>query len=167
MGNVRPFLHADLWEARACGILRCPAPLTIVDPELENTAVACDHALKLAMTIAPAITAHLQTHTRLPPRCILVVMCPGLDVLGTKVAEEMQVKLRAPIHAVHRIAQELGLYPCPKPFAQNHIAESAEILGERWYNKACHSDREAMGLISPLRSDPNRRRCVATWAVAA
>ena len=33
-----------------------------------------------------------------------------------------------------------------------------DILGLRWYSKACNSDREAVGLIDPDRSGPKRTR---------
>jgi len=36
LGNIRPFLQADLREVRACGIMQGPAPMIIVDPMLEN-----------------------------------------------------------------------------------------------------------------------------------
>ena len=29
-------------------------------------------------------------------------------------------------------------------------------MGQRWYSKACGSDREAVGLINPARSGPKR-----------
>ena len=43
-------------------------------------------------------------------------------------------------------------------FARTHKAESVDILGLRWYSKACRSDREAVGLIDPGRSGPKRTR---------
>ena len=47
---------------RAFGILQGPAPVTIVDPMLENTvAYSLDNALKFAIKIAPAITVDLHT----------------------------------------------------------------------------------------------------------
>ena len=42
------------------------------------------------------------------------------------------------------------------PFARAHQAESVEILGALWYNKACRSDREAACLINSLRSKPKQ-----------
>ena len=43
-------------------------------------------------------------------------------------------------------------------FARTHKTESVDILGLRWYSKACRSDREAVGLIDPDRSGPKRTR---------
>ena len=59
------------------------------------------------------------------------------------------------IRVVQRVTQEMGLEPL-EPFARTHKAETVEILGERWYSKACGSDREAVGLINPARSGPKR-----------
>jgi hypothetical protein len=156
LGDLRPFLDAELREVRACGIMTGPSPVTIVDPQLENViAYSLDHALMFGMTIAPAITADLHQHTRLTQLCIPVLVAPGLDALGYKVAEEGEVMLRALIRVVQRVTQEMGLEPL-EPFARTHKAETVEILGERWYSKACGSDREAVGLINPARSGPKR-----------
>ena len=66
MGDLRPFLDAELREVRACGIMTGPSPVTIVDPQLENTiAYSLVKALMFGMTIAQAITADLHQHTRL------------------------------------------------------------------------------------------------------
>ncbi len=74
---------------RAFGIMQGPAPVTIVDPMLENTvAYSLDTALKLAIKIAPAITVRLRTHSQHTQLCIPVLSCQGLDKLGNKVAEE-------------------------------------------------------------------------------
>ena len=63
LGNLRPCLQADLQDVRAFGIMQGPAPVTIVDPMLENTvAYSLDNALKLAIKIAPAVTVHMHTH---------------------------------------------------------------------------------------------------------
>ncbi|MFM7982947.1 MAG: hypothetical protein ACKPKO_26845, partial [Candidatus Fonsibacter sp.] len=35
------------------------------------------------------------------------------------------------------------------PFARTHKVETVEILGERWFSKACNSDREAVGFLDP------------------
>ena len=43
-------------------------------------------------------------------------------------------------------------------FARTHKAESVDIVGPRWYSKACRSDREAVGLIDPDRSGPTRTK---------
>ena len=41
--------------------------------------------------------------------------------------------------------EDIGLIP----FARTHKAEMVEVLGERWFSKACRSDREAVGLLDP------------------
>jgi hypothetical protein len=71
------------------------------------------------------------------------------------VAEEGEVMLRALVRVIHRVTQMMDLEPL-EPFARTHKAETVEILGERWYSKACNSDREAVGLINPARSGPKR-----------
>ena len=84
LGNLRPCLRADLRDVRAWGILQGPAPVTIVDPMLENAlAYNLDHALMFAIKIAPAITVNLHTNTRLTQLCIPVLSGQGLDELGT------------------------------------------------------------------------------------
>ena len=89
---------------RAFGILQGPAPVTIVDPMLENTvAYNLDNALNLAIKIAPAITVDLHTHNQLTQLCILVLSCQGLDVLGNKVVEEGDILLRPCMLVVLRV----------------------------------------------------------------
>ena len=91
LGNFRPFLQADLQDARAFGTMQGPAPVSIVDPMLENTvAYSLDNALKFSIMIAPAITVHLHTHNQHTPLCIPVLSCQGLDELGNKVVEERE-----------------------------------------------------------------------------
>ena len=73
LANLRPFVQADLRDARAFGILQGPAPVTIVDPMLENTvAYSLDKALKFAIKVAPALTVDLHTQNQLTQLCIIV-----------------------------------------------------------------------------------------------
>ena len=52
-------------DARAFGILQGRAPVTIVDPMLENTvAYNLDNALKFAIKVVPAITVDLHTQNQ-------------------------------------------------------------------------------------------------------
>ena len=158
LGNLRPFLQADLQEVRACGIMLGPAPVIIVDPMLENTvAYNLDYALRFAIKIAPAITVDLRTENRHTQLCIPVLSCQGLDELGNKTVEEGDILLRALMHVILQVSNEMNLAP-HELFARTHKAESVDILGLRWYSKACRSDREAVGLIDPDRSGPKRTR---------
>ena len=157
LSTMRPFLDADLRDVRACGIMQGPAPVTIVDPQLENVeSYSLDQALMFAMTIAPALTADLHQTTQQTQLCIPVLMCPGLDTLGTSVESEGEIMLRAFIRVVARVCQEMNIDQALEVFARTHKAESVEILGERWYSKACRSDREAVGLADPSMSGPKR-----------
>ena len=66
-----------------------PAPVTIVDPMLENAlAYSLDHALMLAIRIALAITVNLHTNTRLTQLCIPVLSGQRLDEVGNNMAQE-------------------------------------------------------------------------------
>ena len=65
LGNFRHLLQDGLQEVRAEGIMLGPAPVTIVDPTLENTvAYNLDYELRFAIKIAPAITVDLRTENR-------------------------------------------------------------------------------------------------------
>ena len=61
------------------------------------------------------------------------------------------------MHVILQSSNEMNLAP-HELFARTHKAESVDILGLRWYSKACRSDREAVGLIDPDRSGPKRTR---------
>ena len=114
---------------RDCGISLAPAPVIIVDPEFDDKwAYYLERALMSAMTITPANTVDLQPHTRYTELCVPVMMCRGLCELGTNVAEEREVMLRALIPVVHRVTQEMG-FDHAKHFARTHKTESVEILG--------------------------------------
>ena len=143
---------------RAKGIMLGPAPVIIVDPTLENTvAYNLDYALRFAIKIAPAITVDLRTENRHTQLCIPVLSCQGLDELGNKTVEEGEILLRALMHVILQVSNEMNLAP-HELFARTHKAESVDILGLRWYSKACRSDREAVGLIDPGRSGPKRTK---------
>ncbi len=58
---------------------------------------------------------------------------------------------------VLRVSKEMNL-DRHEIFARTHKAESVDILGLRWYSKACNSDREAVGHIDPDRPGPKRTR---------
>ena len=104
LANLCPCLQADLRDARAFGILQGPAPVTIVDPTLENTvAYSLDNAFKFAITIAPAITVDLDTQNQHTQLCTPVLSCQGLDELGNKVVEEGEILLRAFMLVVLRV----------------------------------------------------------------
>jgi hypothetical protein len=148
--NLRDFLASDLATIRKSGISLAPAPVTIVDPELQqHAAYGIDVALRFAMKIAPALAVDLHTDTEYTQMCIPVLTGPGLDDLGNSIAEEGELMLRAfvlVVRAVFIVAfEDIGLIP----FARTHKAEMIEILGERWFSKACRSDREAVGLLDP------------------
>ena len=132
--------------------------MIIVDPTLENTmAYNLNYALRFAIKIAPAITVDLRTENRHTQLCIPVLSCQGLDELGNKTVEEGEILLRALMHVILQVSNEMNLAP-HELFARTHKAESVDILGLRWYSKACRSDREAVGLIDPGRSGPKRTK---------
>jgi hypothetical protein len=148
--DMRPFLATDLNTIRRHGISLAPAPVTIVDPELQqHDAYDLNVALRFAMKIAPALAVDLHSDTEYTQLCIPVLTGPGLDDLGESIAEEGEVMLRAFVLVVHCVFitafGDIGL----SPFARTHKAEMVEVLGERWFSKACRSDREAVGLLDP------------------
>jgi hypothetical protein len=148
--SMREFLASDLATIRKSGISLAPAPVTIVDPELQqHAAYGIDVALWFAMKIAPALAVDLHTDTEYTQMCIPVLTGPGLDDLGNSIAEEGELMLRAFVLVVRAVFiaafEDIGLIP----FARTHKAEMIEILGERWFSKACRSDREAVGLLDP------------------
>ena len=61
------------------------------------------------------------------------------------------------MHVILQVSNEMNLVP-HELFARTRKAESVDILGLRWYSKACQSDREAVGLIDPDRSGPKRTK---------
>ena len=107
LGNLRPFVQADLQEVRAKGTMLGPAPVIIVDPTLENTvAYNLDYALRFAIKIAPAITVDLRTENRHTQLCIPVLSCQGLDELGNKVVAEGEILLRALMRVILHVLKE-------------------------------------------------------------
>jgi hypothetical protein len=130
-----------------------------MDPEFEILeAYSLDYAIRFAMLIAPALTTSLSNDTHLTQLCIPVLMGKGLDSLGTNVVQEGELMLRAFIRVVSRVAIAMQ-HPDLRdlvPFARTHKAESVESEGERWYSKACRSDREAVGLLRPDVKGPKR-----------
>jgi hypothetical protein len=155
---MREFLAADLKTIRSRGILTAHAPVTIVDPALETRdAYNLDMALCFAMKIAPAVCVDLHTDTEYTQLCIPVLTGPGLDELGTSIAEEGERMLRAFVLVVLAVYNKFN-DEVLVPFARTHKAESVEILGERWFSKACGSDREAVGLRDPQRQGPKSTR---------
>ena len=68
-----------------------------------------------------------------------------------------EILLRALMLVVLRVVKGMNL-DRHELFARTHKAESVDILGLRWYSKACNSDREAVDLIDPDRSGPKRTR---------
>ena len=163
--RMRDFLAADLKTIRSRGILTAHAPVTIVDPDLENRdAYNLDMALCFAMKIAPAVCVDLHTDTEYTQLCIPVLTGPGLDELGTSIAEEGERMLRAFVLVVLAVYNQFNDEELV-PFARTHKAESVEILGERWFSKACGSDREAVGLRDPQRQGPKSTRlyCYLVW----
>ena len=149
MTDLREFLAADLKSIRSHGILLAHAPVTIVDPDLEHRSdYNTNVALCFAMKIAPAVCVDLHGDTEYTQLCIPVLTGSGLDELGHSIAEEGERMLRAfvlVVLAVYNMFKDEELVP----FARTHKAESVEILGERWFSKACASDREAVGLLDP------------------
>jgi hypothetical protein len=132
--------------------------VTIVDPDLENRdAYTLDMALCFAMKIAPAVCVDLHTDTEYTQLCIPALTGPGLDELGTSIAEEGERMLRAFVLVVLAVYNKFN-DEVLVPFARTHKAESVEILGERWFSKACGSDREAVGLRDPQRQGPKSTR---------
>ena len=156
--HMREFLAADLKTIRSRGILTAHAPVTIVDPALETRdAYNLDMALCFAMKIAPAVCVDFHTDTEYTQLCIPVLTGPGLDELGTSIAEEGERMLRAFVLVVLAVYNKFN-DEVLVPFARTHKAESVEILGERWFSKACGSDREAVGLRDPQRQGPKSTR---------
>jgi hypothetical protein len=158
--EMRPFLEADLQTVRLAGIESAPAPVVIVDPELENRlAYGLDAAIRFAMLIAPAVTVSLHHNSDMTQMCIPVLTGRGLDELGTTVVERGELMLRAFMLVVHRVFMEITYADESESFrlfARTHKAESVEIGGERWYSKACNSDREAVGMVDTLLTGSKR-----------
>ena len=155
---MRDFLAADLKEIRNRGILTAHAPVIIVDPDLaRRDDYNLDIALFYAMKIAPAVCVDLHTDTEYTQLCIPVLTGPGLDELGTSIAEEGERMLRAFVLVVLAVYNKFN-DEVLVPFARTHKAESVEILGERWFSKTCNSDREAVGLRDPQRQGPKSTR---------
>jgi hypothetical protein len=77
--------------------------------------------------------------------------------LGETVAEQGELMLRAFILVVSRVIQVTTQDPLV-PVAMTHKAETVEILGHRWYSKACRSDREAVALINQELPKPRRKQ---------
>jgi len=125
------------------------------------------------MTMVLALTADVRKETQLTQLCIPVLVASGLDVLGTTVAKEGELMLRAFIlvvlHIIERnqeqlkVAAESGL----EPRAVLHKAEAVEINGQVWFCKACNSDREAGGLVDASPQKTSRSGSIATSAAAA
>ena len=76
------------------------------------------------------------------------------------ISEAGEIMLRAFVTVVHNIyITEFGKIEAPlKPSARTHKAETVEILGQRWFHKACNNDREAIGLLDPSINGSKRVR---------
>ena len=157
MTDLRSFLESDLRTIRAFGIGKARAPIEIIDPDLEDLPrYPLDRAMRFAMAMAPALTADVRKDTQLTQLCIPLITGKGLDSLGETVEVEGELMLRSFILVVKRILDLENIKLVPK--AVTHKAASAEILGERWFTKACRSDREASVLLNPDLSKPKQKR---------
>jgi hypothetical protein len=105
------------------------------------------------MAVAPALTADVRQGTQLTQLCIPIMRCNGLDPLGDNL-DRGERMLRAFVLVVSRILDELSL----EPKAITHKAETLEILGERWFSKACRSDREACALVDSTLHKSKQKR---------
>jgi len=116
-------------------------------------------AIKFAMLIAPALTADLCQDSELTQLCIPIMVGSGLDMLGETVVEQGELMLRSFVRVVKRLLDETDPHSEDLVVkAIRHKAESVEILGERWFSKACQSDREAAVILDPRLSRPKQKR---------
>jgi hypothetical protein len=111
-------------------------------------------ALRFAMAMAPALTADVHQGTQLTQLCIPIMRCNGLDPLGENLLDRGERMLRAFVLVVKQALGEASL----EPKAITHKAETVEILGERWFSKACRSDREASALVNSTLPKSKQRR---------
>ena len=115
-------------------------------------------AIGFSMLMAPALTADVHEGTELVQMCIPVVVGSGLDALGETVVEKGELMLRAFILSALGILDNTQPNHGLQPLALAHKAESVEIMGSRWYSKACNSDREACVLLDPMCARPKQKR---------
>ena len=152
--ELRSFLSATLSTIRASGIAQAPRPIDLFDPDMEQRELfGVDWALRFAMAMAPALTADVRQGTQLTQLCIPTMRCSGLDPLG-ETLDRGERMLRAFVLAVKRVLDNSSL----EPKAITHKAETVEILGERWFSKACRSDREACALVNSTLPKSKQRR---------
>ena len=154
-----PLLEESLEQLREYGIARARAPIEIIDADLvDRPRYPMSWAIRFAMLMAPALTADVHEGTELVQMCIPVVVGSGLDALGETVVEQGELMLRAFILIVLGILDITQPNHGLQPLALAHKAESVEIMGSRWYSKACNSDREACVLLDPMRARPKQKR---------
>jgi len=141
---------AELATIRAHGILRHAKQPVTINMQAQD-AYNLDVAPAFAMKIAPAATVDLHKDSEYTQLCIPTLSGPGLLDLGVDISQTGELLLRAFIRVVHNLYWTLysASEPPLQPFARTHKSDTVEIIGERWFSKACNSDREAVGLLGP------------------
>jgi hypothetical protein len=158
-GPLSDFLRADLAAIRSNGILRAPAPMKLFDADMNDQgSYPPAAAVCLAMAIAPAVVATVDVSTELVQLAIPLVNCFGVHRLGCSTNQEPLLRaFILVVRDVHVAITDLRL----TPRAVLHKAESVDIDGQRWYSKACRSDREACVLLQEDLARRKRRRVYA------